>query len=209
MNKFNTPKKTVIYDCEIKKAILGKGETPIPDIAYCDGWRDFANMGISCIGVYDYGKDRYSIHDEANMHEFVDLVGEAELLVGFNSNSFDDLLLDANNINVYHRPRYDILSAIWVSEGLWASYKAGGSHDGYGLSDLCLANFGEEKTGDGGALAPVDYQMGRHAKLHNYCLRDVWLTKLLFDRIAATGFLVNPKENGGHITINCWPRLIN
>lgn len=40
-------------DVEIKKAILGRAETPLPGIGYCAGWRDFANMGVACVCTYD------------------------------------------------------------------------------------------------------------------------------------------------------------
>lgn len=44
----------IIYDCEIVKAIPNKEGLLIPNIQYCAGWREFSEMGISCIGAYDY-----------------------------------------------------------------------------------------------------------------------------------------------------------
>mgnify|MGYP001588336156 CR=1 FL=1 len=37
----------IIIDVEIEKGILGRGEIPIAGIEYCNGWRDFDNMGVS------------------------------------------------------------------------------------------------------------------------------------------------------------------
>jgi hypothetical protein len=42
--------KYAIFDLEIIKAIPPKDEADrIPGIEYCAGWKDFENMGISCI----------------------------------------------------------------------------------------------------------------------------------------------------------------
>ena len=51
----------IVYDTEIKKGILGKNEQAIPNIEYCAGWRDFENMGISCLCAHDLAADRIQV----------------------------------------------------------------------------------------------------------------------------------------------------
>lgn len=67
-------KPLLVYDCEIVKAIPSSKEAPTPGIEYCAGWRDFANMGISVIGAYDYETDRYRVFLEDGFQEFAELV---------------------------------------------------------------------------------------------------------------------------------------
>lgn len=51
----------LIYDIEIRKAILGKGEARQSGREYCAGWQDHANMGVSVVGAYDYATDRWRV----------------------------------------------------------------------------------------------------------------------------------------------------
>lgn len=64
----------IVYDCEIKKAILGKKETAIEGIEYCKGWGDHAGMGVSVTGVYDSGENRYRVFCDDNAEELYDLM---------------------------------------------------------------------------------------------------------------------------------------
>lgn len=48
----------LIYDLEIKKAILHKHAQKIEGINYCGWWNDYLNMGIFVVGVYDYSTDQ-------------------------------------------------------------------------------------------------------------------------------------------------------
>jgi len=179
----------LIYDCEIKKGILGKNDKPVDGVEYCAGWRDFENMGVSCIGAYDYTSDRYRVFMDDNLQEFAKLTDRARVVVGFNSNSFDDQLLAANGIHV---KSYDLLAEIWEGAGLGREFQYP-SHVGYGLDACVSINFGTNKTGHG-AQAPVDYQQGRIGAVIDYCLNDVRETKRLLDRVIQDGFIINPKN---------------
>lgn len=184
----------IIYDCEIKKAILGRGEDPIQDIEYCGGWRDVENMGISVIGAYDYTTDKYSIFMDDNLNEFQELVDQAHSIAGFNSLAFDNKLCEANGINIQSKKHYDLLVEIWRGAKLRDSFEYP-SHLGYGLDACAEKNLNAKKTGWGG-LAPVDYQRGNFGGLINYNLNDVYLTKRLIDIAVRDGFIQNPKFSG-------------
>ena len=64
----------LIYDCEIDKGIEKDPAQRLDGIEYCDGWRDFANMGISVIGAHDSMEDRYRVFMKDNFNEFMSLV---------------------------------------------------------------------------------------------------------------------------------------
>ena len=183
----------LIYDCEIKKAIIQKNEPPIHGIEYCGGWRDFENMGISCIGAYDYLTDRYRVFCDDNFKEFQALVDNHHTIIGFNSNSFDSPLCEANGIIIPGEKSYDILVEVWRGAGLGENF-AYPSHSGFGLGAICESNFGLKKSGHG-ALAPVQWQRGEIGAVIDYCLNDIKITKRLLDHIDAHGEIKCPKTS--------------
>jgi len=182
----------IIYDCEIKKAIADENHSAIDGIEYCDGWKDFVNMGISCIGAYDYITGRYRVFCEDNFDEFQKLVDRHNVVVGFNSIAFDNRLLAANGISVETEKSYDILVAIWKGAGLSAEF-SDPSHIGFGLDDVCKTNFGLDKTGHG-PTAPVLWQQGKIGAVIDYCLNDVYLTKMLLDHIHSHEWIKDPRD---------------
>lgn len=181
----------IIYDAEIEKAIESKSHRRQEGIEYCEGWKDFEGMGLTVVCAYDYVTDRYRVFMEDNLHDFAELIGAADLLVGFNSIPFDNQLLRAQGLFVDDGRCYDLLREIWIGAGLAPEFEYP-SHIGYGLDDVCKANFGVSKTGHG-ALAPVDWQRGRYGSVTDYCLADVALTKKLLDKVIRSGWLISPK----------------
>lgn len=170
--------KTLIYDCEIEKAILGKKESKIPEIEYCDGWHDHENMGISVIGALEYNTGRSRVFMEDNMEEFEQAINETDFIVGFNNYSFDDeLVLATTGVEIPKQKTIDLLVAIWAAAGLGPKFQYP-SHAGYSLDAICDVNFNIKKTGHG-AFAPVDWQQGRIGKVVDYCLNDIYMTELL------------------------------
>lgn len=191
----------LIYDIEIAKAILGRSEKKVPGIEYCGGWRDFEGMGIACLCAYDYAEDRYRVFMQDNMTEFLELATMGtDTVVGFNSHNFDNkLVLTEYGIDLEPNT-FDILREIWRAEGLDPDHFNPRTHGGYGLDDMCAANFGLKKTGNG-AMAPIDFQTGKIGSVIDYCVSDVKLTKMLMDRILAKGFLNSPKSPGKSIRL--------
>lgn len=189
--------KTLIYDIEIEKGILNKGEEPAAGYQYCAGWHDHANMGISVIGAYDYAEDRYRVFCKDNMHEFVEALEKAERIAGFNNIAFDNAVIAACWGPLVKLPEgwqaksYDLLCEIWRSAGLAPVFDYR-THNGYGLDAVCLTNFGTKKTGHG-AKAPIYWQRGAIGNVIDYCLNDVRLTKQLFDHVVASNVLICPK----------------
>ncbi|MBE9570096.1 MAG: hypothetical protein IMF11_05690 [Proteobacteria bacterium] len=182
----------LVYDIEIKKAILGKDEQPLGGVEYCEGWGDHVGMGVSCVCCYDYADDRYRVFCEDNMHDFVLLIDNREVIVGFNNINFDNKVLACHGgtdpleqktvLEYLNKRSYDILAEIRAAGGGWC-----------GLDAMVKANnLATGKTGNG-ALAPVWYQAGRIGKLIDYCMADVWLTKKLLDKIIQGDTLTSSK----------------
>lgn len=189
----------MIYDCEIEKAILGKNEAPILGIEYCNGWRDFQGMGISCIGAYDYAEDRYRIFCRDNFDEFQSLVEVHDIIVGFNSISFDNPLCAANGIIIPEEKSYDILVEVWRAAALGPKFEYP-SHAGFGLNAICAANFGLSKTGHGGQ-APVLWQQGKIGQVIDYCLNDILLSRRLLDWINLGCAIRDPRDSNKTLTV--------
>lgn len=190
----------IVYDCEIKKAILGKRDVPIEGIEYCKGWSDHIGMGISVICAYDFDENAYRVFCEDNLNEFQDLVNNTDIVVGFNSIAFDNMLCLANDVSVPEYKSYDILVEMWVADGLAPHFQYP-SHIGYSLDATCAANGVKRKTGSG-AMAPVDWQRGKYGSVIDYCLNDVKMTRDLLELvIIQDGRIQNPKDISKQLTL--------
>jgi hypothetical protein len=181
----------IIYDIETENAILGRNEVKQPDVKYCEGWHDFAGMGISCIGVIDYATETTRVFLKDNLQAFAELIRASNCIVGFNNHRFDNRLLMARGVPLPVGRSYDILEEIWRGLGLAPEFNYQ-THGGLSLDAMVKANFGRSKT-DSGALAPVLWQRGEHGRVIDYCLADVALTRMLLDRIIRRGELVDPR----------------
>lgn len=183
----------LIYDIEIKKAICSSHEKRIAGIEYCEGWRDFSNMGISVIGAYDYVTGRYRVFCEDNFEDFLKLTRDRSPLVGFNNIPFDNMAITATlYAGLPEEFCYDLLREIWAAAGNGPEFDVT-THAGYGLDAVCAKNFGTRKTGNG-AHAPVLWQRGQIGAVIDYCLNDVTITKQVFDKVLETGELISPKD---------------
>ena len=182
----------LIYDLEIKRCIPG-AQILIPDFIpdFCDGWTDFAGMGISCIGVYDFVTDSYRVFtttriknedgtltDFDNFDQFAQLAASREVIIGWNTTYFDDWLLREYDIPV--TTHYDLLKELRLATGQTPHFVPGVSPSGFGLDEFAQANCGVGKAAPG-SLAPQLFQTGRIGELCDYCLNDVRLTKLLLE----------------------------
>ena len=173
-------KRVLIYDCETL-CVPSTGGEKKAGVKYADGWRDFKNLGIACIGFWSSWQG-FDIVPESALSRFQSFADEADEIVGFNSKRFDDLLCQANGIEI--KTTYDLLLESWEAAGLDPAYtfpKDGdpsvrAKYAGFRLDDLAIANLSRRKTSTG-AKAPELWQQGKFRKVLNYCLRDVTLTR--------------------------------
>lgn len=167
----------LVHDCEIKALIPQKNAPLEPDYRYCKGWSDYRGMGLAVTCCYSSFHDRYFAFMDDNMNDLRELALEAVTkkweVVGFNSSKFDEKLLAAWGVIL--PTTYDLLKLAKATAG------AGTFDKGWKLEDCLRANGLPSKAGDG-ADAPKLYQQGRIGELINYCLEDVRLEKLLFER---------------------------
>ena len=188
----------IVLDVEIKKAILGRNEEPIPDIEYCGGWRDFAGMGISCVCTYDTDTHLSRVFLEEDLLEF-GLYVAGKPTAGFNTKRFDIPLLEANEAGpVELSNHYDMLEHIWLALGLNPNKFYPKTHGGWGLDSVCGATLGIHKTGHG-AMAPVWWQQGRRGKVIDYCLNDCWMEGQLLLHILRGKTVINKEGHVVHV----------
>jgi hypothetical protein len=175
----------IVFDVEIKRAILGRGEIPIPGIEYCEGFRDFKNMGLAVCCTYDTETHLTRVFLEKQLPELQDYLAAGKC-GGFNTRRFDMQLLQAHGVMVDGLAHYDALEQIWLKCGLNPDKFAPRTHGGWGLDAVMLATFNLQKSG-AGALAPVWWQQGQRGKVVDYCCRDVWLEAKLITHMLAGG----------------------
>lgn len=175
-----------IFDIEIKSAIPPKNDRDKKiGFNYCDGWEDYAGMGIAVIGVWDYTTDSSRIFGDDDLEDFQKFVDSHDIAVGFNNNRFDNNVLRAGGVVIQPNKSYDILAEIYSALGSFQK--------GCRLDNAVKANFPNAvgKTGDG-ADAPLLWQKGFYGRVIDYCLNDVRLTKMILDRILRNGWINNP-----------------
>lgn len=206
----------IIYDCEILNAIPDD-KVWYPDISYCEGWRDFPGMGISCIGLYWSHTEKFYLVEkdyvgqynnnlslettlETGFDFFRQLITKDKLIVGFNSISFDDNLCKANQISV--KTKIDLLCEVRIASNQPPFYHKDLSRPGYSLNAIARANNLGEKLLSGGAEAPILWQRGEREIVRQYCLHDVLLTKKIFELDAVAdptnGKILTLKKEGNY-----------
>jgi hypothetical protein len=179
----------LIYDCEII-SLIDTGKIPrLEGYRYCNGWRDYSNMGISVIGTYVLHP---SIKINGFKHPFdADLVQKFfdsfDIVIGFNSKGFDDKLLSYNGIEV--ETTYDLLEEIRYAAYSSRSWEDCPKGHSYKLDAIAQAN-GMAKSGSG-ELAPKLWQDGKHQEVIDYCLHDCVITAKLLN-LGLNGQLIDP-----------------
>lgn len=174
---------TIVFDCEIERAILGRGEKPIDGIAYCGGWRAFDEMGCAVVCTYECDTHLTQVWLRKQFPELQEYLASDET-AGFNTRRFDIPLLAANGVIVDQSRHYDALEKIWVQQGFDPDRFKPETHGGWGLDAIMYATFGLQKSGNG-AMAPIWWQTGERGKVVSYCCRDVWLEAMLVRHMLA------------------------
>jgi len=146
---------------------------------------DPVKLGVSVVGIYEYGKSEKSIFTEKEMNALFPILENASYIVGYNIRSFDLPVLQGYYPgNITEFSQFDILEDIREKIGRRIA-----------LNDVIYATFGEKKSGHG--LMAIDYyREGKWDELKKYCLDDVMLTKRLFDFGIETGEIYFLNETG-------------
>ena len=176
---------TLVFDIETQNFFTDPGV----------GWDNFSALKISVVGVYSYAQDKYFSFEENEMEKLAELFAGASRIVGFCSNRYDIPVL--NNYfqkigvrDLWEKERIDLLEIVESATGQRIS-----------LSRLAEANLGVAKDQHGSQAAGL-YREGKIAELKEYCLKDVRLTKELFDIYQKeNAFLVPQKPSGEKVRI--------
>ncbi|MBI3572437.1 ribonuclease H-like domain-containing protein [Candidatus Kaiserbacteria bacterium] len=131
---------------------------------------------LTVVGAYDSATDTYASYTKEELQKFWPIVERADLLIGFNSDTFD--------IPILNRYYPGDLAKIRSLDLLAEVYKALGRR--VRLDSLAQATLGRGKSGDGLA-AQAWWNAGETEKVRNYCLEDVRLTKELYDYMRERG----------------------
>lgn len=154
--------KSIVYDVEtIKPFAPSKGQPRDPQISYVSPGEGRRGLGVSVVTCFvseGFANYRSGIYSFLNLEslipyqfpEFLGLMAEKPIVIGFNSSTFDDGLMASQGMEV--TTSYDIFRMIK------ASVPKPLPGNSYALKVVAEAN-GLSKGN--GALAPVLWQMGR------------------------------------------------
>lgn len=195
-------KDTIVYDIEIANRV-----EDIPG-----GWNNPEAMLLGSAVAYSYNKDHYYFFlHPSSKEKLLQLLNESTV-VGFNSIRFDSRVILGNDRSFNYNARwtssakegygwenYDIMFeyvnskySLLGEEDVfkWLDNPANHKKGVFSLNGMAMGTFSQQKSGDG-ALAPVLYKQARYDELLEYNLRDVILTKKLFDHIQAYGYVID------------------
>ncbi|MFO8085914.1 MAG: DEAD/DEAH box helicase [Desulfobacterales bacterium] len=154
------------------------------------GWHRADKMGISCVVLYDSQKDQYLEFLEDRVADFVEHLKTLPLVVGFNINRFDYMVLkgytdfDFTRIN-----SLDILEHVQRR----LNYRLS-------LDHLARVSLGAEKSANG-LLALKWWKQGRIRDIVDYCIKDVQLTHQLFQFGKKHQFLLFENKAGKKVRV--------
>lgn len=174
---------TLVFDIETQNFFTDPGV----------GWDNFPALKISVVGVYSYAQEKYFCYEEHEMEKLAKLFESAKQIVGFSSNRYDVPVLNLyfqqlpnrTALNLWEKERVDILEMI---ERAWGRRIS--------LSKLAEANLGAGKQQHGSEAIGM-YARGEIEELKTYCLKDVEITKRLYDMVLSDGALLVPDRTTG------------
>ncbi len=166
-------KKVVFFDLETQKLAQEVG-----------GWRNVCRMQLS-IGVAHTEERGFTTFTEETVSDLINLLKNADLVVGFNHMRFDYEVLRAyTDENLRALPNLDILAHVESSLGFRLS-----------LDHLAQFTLGKNKSG-AGTDAVKWFREGRMDLLEQYCRDDVAITRDLYLFGLGNGFLRYKRKGG-------------
>jgi DEAD/DEAH box helicase domain-containing protein len=142
------------------------------------GHIDVNEQELTVVGIHDSETDTYSSYFREDLPRLWPLLERADMLIGFNSDSFDIPLLNRYYPgNLSHIRSLDLLSEVQKVLGRRIRLQA-----------LAEATLGRGKKGDG-LKAGEWWKEGKRDKVAEYCIEDVRLTRELYDYALKHGVL--------------------
>ena len=142
------------------------------------GHIDVREQELTVVAVHDSATGEYSSYFREELHKLWPILERADMLIGFNSDSFDIPLL-----NRYYPGD---LSYIRSLDLLTEVQKVLGRR--IRLQSLAEATLGKGKSGDG-MKAGQWWKEGKRDEVREYCIEDVRLTRALYEYALENGVL--------------------
>lgn len=154
-----TGRKVVVFDVETQRSFDEVG-----------GRTQFHKLGVSAAVAYRYDLDQFLEFTEENVAELVNLLVEADLVVGYNIVGFDyEVLRGYTDRDLRHLPTVDLMRDLEARLGFRPK-----------LDSVVQPTLGVGKTADG--LQALEWwRRGELDKIMAYCRDDVRVTRDLYD----------------------------
>lgn len=154
-----TGRKVVVFDVETQRSFDEVG-----------GRTQFHKLGVSAAVAYRYDLDQFLEFTEENVGELVNLLVEADLVVGYNVVGFDyEVLRGYTDRDLRHLPTVDLMRDLEARLGFRPK-----------LDSVVQPTLGVGKTADG--LQALEWwRRGELDKIMAYCRDDVRVTRDLYD----------------------------
>ena len=142
------------------------------------GHIDVNEQELTVVGIHDSETGEYSSYFKEDLPKLWPILERADMLIGFNSDSFDIPLLNRYYPgNLSHIRSLDLLSEVQKVLGRRIRLQA--------LSEATLCR---GKSGDG-LKAGEWWKEGKKDEVAKYCIEDVRITRELYDYALANGVL--------------------
>jgi len=148
----------IVFDIETQKSFDEVG-----------GRRNLHLLGISVLAAYSYNREKTFVFEEKNLSQFKKMLENCGLLVGFNSEGFDIPILQSYGFDLSRVPSLDLMKDIKTGAGFRIS-----------LDNIAGATIGTKKSASG-LLALQWYKEGKIEEIKKYCVKDVLITKQVYD----------------------------
>jgi len=142
------------------------------------GTGDPADLTIALVGVHDSETDSYTSYLEPELPKLWPILERTDILIGYNSDHFDVPLL-----NKYYPGDLTKIKSLDLMKEVYAVLGRR-----LKLDTLAEATLGEKKSGNG-AQSLQWWRAGEVDKVREYCLKDVAITRKLFDVAMQKGAL--------------------
>ena len=141
------------------------------------GWDKKAAMGMTVGVTYSTRTGQYKVYGESDVHDLVQQLQQADLVVGYNVINFDyEVLMGYTVIDIAHSvPTLDLMVELEKTIG-----------HRIGLDSVAQSTIGSGKTADG--LDAIKWwREGRKLDVARYCCFDVKVTRLVHEYGMANG----------------------
>lgn len=150
--------RTVVFDIETANWLSDIGSS------------DPADLTIAIVCIHDSETDTYSSYLENELYQLWNILERTDVLVGYNSDHFDIPLLNKYYPGDLTRIKsLDIMKEVHATLGRRLK-----------LDSIAEATLGEKKSASGSQSLQW-WRAGEVEKVRSYCLKDVEITKRVFD----------------------------